>query len=185
MMSVFNAAPRNPLRVCLAPILSIKDFVTGELNHSQAININMFLVSRAKAPDNDIVHNLVRVGREGCNITIKVDEAQYRTMPYVQRALNPLLEIGQAVYAVSKDSEEWPTRTKRIQTIPLFHDKLVLIRLKDGGKKVLIGSAGFTDNVQDNLNLENMVLIFMPEIYDNLLGHFNSINRGRLNVTKL
>ncbi len=43
-------------------------------------------------------------------------------------------------------------------------------------KKVIIGSAGFTDNVQDNLNLENMVLIKVPEVYDFLLDHFNSIN---------
>ena len=75
------------------------------------------------------------------------------------------------------------TRTKKvIDTRPQFHDKLILIQLADGSKKVFIGSAGFTNNVQDNLNLENMVLLGIPSIYDVLLNHFTVIDASRRNL---
>lgn len=185
MMDVFNKAPINPIKVCLAPILNIKTFIIDELKSSQLVDINMFLVSRATMPDDDIVDNLLKVAREGASITIKVDEGQYKKNSYVRKALEPLIELDQTIYKVLKKREKWSTKTLKIRTLPQFHDKLVLIQQKDGRKKVFIGSAGFTDHVQDNLNLENMVLICMPEIYDQLLIHFNSINGSRLNVTKL
>lgn len=187
MMEVFNKAPGNPIQVCLAPILDISTFVVQGLNSSQVIDINMFLVSRASAPDNDIVDNLLRAVRGGAGVTIKVDGGQYRDSAFMRAALTPFKDIGQLVYTVSKNPEKMRTKTKEIRTIPQFHDKLVLIRHRDGSKKVLIGSAGFTDNVQDNLNLENMVLLEGPAVYDMLLNHFRSINdsRGNLVVTKL
>ena len=95
------------------------------------------------------------------------------------------MELGQTICTVSKNSEEWTTRTQTVRTRPQFHDKLVLIQQKDRKKKVFIGSAGFTEHVQDNVNLENMVLLCIPGIYDQLLIHFNSINSSRLNVTRL
>ena len=155
MMHVFNNALNNPIQVCLAPILDIKTFVIQELNFSEIIDINMFLISRASTPDNDIVYNLLMARRNGAEVTIKVDEGQYKNTDYMSVALAPLQIIGGEVYTVSKKSEKIRTRTKKISTIPQFHDKLVLIKNQDGSKKVFIGSAGFTDNVQDNLNLEN------------------------------
>ena len=187
MMNIFNGAPDNLIQVCLAPILDIKTFIIREINAAEIIDINMFLVSRASEPDNDIVHNLLTAGRRGAEITMKVDGAQYGTQAYMRTALNPFKDLGKSVYTVSKNSQRIRTRTKSIETKPQFHDKLVLIRQTDGSKKVFIGSAGFTDNVQDNLNLENMVLLRVPGIYDMLLTHFTSIDgsRGNLVVTKL
>lgn len=185
MMDVFNNAPGNLIKICLAPILNIKTFVIDELESSQVIDINMFLICRATIQDNDIVDNLLKIAREGAGITIKIDEGQYKKHAYVRRALGPLVELDQEIYKVSKKREKWSTRTQKIRTLPQFHDKLVLIQHQNGGKKVFIGSAGFTEHVQDNVNLENMVLLYMPVIYDQLLIHFNSINGSRLNVTKL
>jgi len=175
MMHIFNNAPDNLIKVCLAPIYDIKSFIVSELNSSQIVDINMFLVSRASVPSNDIVDNLLNVVSEGGKVTIKVDGRQYDAFKYMRAALSDLARRGE-VYKVSKKSKKWRTRTKEIRTMPQFHDKLVLIQQKDGVKKVFIGSAGFTDNVQDNLNLENMILIKTPEAYDSLLMHFNAIN---------
>ena len=185
-LNIFNSEPRSPIQVCLAPILDIKTFVIGELRPSQSIDISMFLISRASDPSNDIVDNFLEAKRKGASITIKVDGNQYQSTSYMGAALNPLQAVGVEVYTVLKKPEQMRTRTKEISTKPQFHDKLVLIRGHDA-KKVFIGSAGFTDNVQDNLNLENMVLIKDSRIYDFLLDHFNTINSARDNlvVTKL
>jgi phosphatidylserine/phosphatidylglycerophosphate/cardiolipin synthase-like enzyme len=179
LMHIFNTAPDNPIRVCLAPILDIKTFVIGELNASQDIDINMFLISRASAAvmGDDIVANLLAAHHGGAGVTIKVDYNQYEQTTYMSSALAPLQTVGANIYTVLKHSEGMQTKTKTIVTKPQFHDKLLLIKQReDDSKKVIIGSAGFTDNVQDNLNLENMVLIKVPEVYDFLLDHFNSIN---------
>ena len=189
MLHGFNNAPGNPIQVCLAPILNIRTFIVRELDSLRVVDINMFLVSRAHPSDGDIVDNLLRVRRDGAIITVKVDGEQYRgdASGYMPDALAPLQAAGVEVYAVSKRSEKMRTRTKMIDTIPQFHDKLVLIRHADDSRKVFIGSAGFTDNVQDNLNLENMVLLKISSVYERLLAHFAAINssRGNLEVTRL
>ena len=189
MMQVFNAVPNNQIQVCLAPILDIRGFVIHGLSDSQVVDINMFLISRLEgsSQSNDIVESLLRACRDEAEITIKVDAGQYQLNGYMPLALAPLQENGVVVYTVLKRPERIRTRTKPITTIPQFHDKLVLIQHKDNSKKVFIGSAGFTENVQDNLNLENMILLRMPVIYDLLLDHFNAVNSSRDNlvVTKL
>jgi len=182
MMHIFNNAIGNPIQVCLAPILDIKTFVIRELNSLGIIDINMFLVSRASTPDDDIVDTLLSAVRDGAAVSIKVDENQYQGTDYMPRALAPLKASGAAVYTVLKKPERFRTRTKQISTIPQFHDKLVLMRHKDGSKKVFIGSAGFTDNVQDNFNLENMVLLKIPGVYDLLFAHFSAIDNSRSNL---
>lgn len=176
MMQVFNTAPNNPVSVCLAPILDIKTFIIQELNASQIIDINMFIVSHHEPKDDDIVTNLMRAADDGAHITIKVDDGMYRKEDFMQEDLDDLLEHNVTVYTVSKKPEKMRTKTKEITTIPQFHDKLVLIQQRNGLKKVFIGSAGFTGNVQGNLNLENMVLLRDPRVYDLLLLHFNGID---------
>ncbi|MBN9413406.1 MAG: hypothetical protein J0H12_05740 [Candidatus Paracaedimonas acanthamoebae] len=194
-LELFNT-PENPLQVCLAPILSVKDFVTPQLVSSQIININMFLISRAEPQDSDIIAHLIRAVQGGAQLSIKVDGLQYRLSRYMPLALAPLIAQDQSVYTVVKTPERITTRTitRPFRTKPQFHDKLVLIMQADGTKKICIGSAGFTDNVQDNMNLENMLLLKISEenvklqpIYTNLLAHFNSIdsNRTGLAVTKV
>lgn len=188
LMNIFNNISNSPIQICLAPILDIKTFVIGELSSTQLIDINMFLVSRAKREEGDIVDTLLKAIEDGTRVTIKVDKNQYHTMRYMQKALQPIREAAQTIYTVSKTSERWSTRTSVIdKTRPQFHDKLVLIRQRDNVKKAFIGSAGFTDNVQDNLNLENMVLFKIDGIYDFLMDHFNSIydSRGNLSVNQI
>ena len=185
MMEVFNGALGNPIQVCLAPIFEIKTFVTRELDSSKAININMFLISRGSTQDDDIIATLLAARRNGAAVTVKVDGNQYHgdARDYMPDSLRPLCALGADVYTVVKHSEKMSTRTKKvIDTRPQFHDKLILIQLADGSKKVFIGSAGFTNNVQDNLNLENMVLLGIPSIYDVLLNHFTVIDASRRNL---
>lgn len=178
----FNGSD-NPIKICLAPVIDVKDFIVDQLYLSESININMFIVSHAKSEkDSDIVSTLSKLARSDVAITIKVDKSQYSLGRYMRDALSDLRKDGVAVYTVSKKAELWETRSKKIKTKPQFHDKLVLIQQGNGSKKVFIGSAGFSDNVQDNLNLENMVLLFVPEIYDSLLSHFNSIDSSRQNL---
>ena len=188
LMSIFNNIPNTPIQVCLAPILDIKDFIISELNSNHLININMFLVSRASIEEGDIVDTLLNAIAEGAHVTIKVDKNQYDNTRYMEKALQPIKAAGQAIYTVSKTPQSWTTRTSLIRkTKPQFHDKLILIQQVDGLKKVFIGSAGFTDNVQDNLNLENMILLKVDYIYDFLTDHFTAVNnsRGNLNVVPL
>lgn len=193
-LELFNNTPNNPIQVCLAPILSVKAFVIPELASSQIININMFLISRANPQDSDIVAHLLNAANDGAQLSIKVDGLQYSMSRYMPLALAPLIAKDQSVFTVRKTPENIQTRTRPIQTKPQFHDKLVLITQVDGTKKIFIGSAGFTDNVQDNKNLENMILLKVQEdndqlqdIYNNLLAHFDSINSTRtgLTVTKM
>lgn len=195
-LELFNRTPENPIQVCLAPILSVKAFITPELASSKIININMFLISRAKPQTSDIVAYLLNAVRDGAQLSIKVDGLQYLMSRYMPLALAPLIAKDQSVFTVRKTPERITTRTitRPFLTRPQFHDKLVLIEQNDDTKKIFIGSAGFTDNVQDNKNLENMILLRIPVdndqlqgIYANLLDHFESISPTRpgLTVTKV
>jgi phosphatidylserine/phosphatidylglycerophosphate/cardiolipin synthase-like enzyme len=184
MLDVFNNAPENPIQVALSPIWNIKSFVVKELTERLLVNINMFLVSHAQAKP-DIIDSLEQACKKGAKVCIKVDGEQYKDQPYVRDALVKLrTTLKQEVYAVLKKSEKKQTKTKEITTIPQFHDKLVLLEGKDGSQKICIGSAGFTDNVQDNLNLENMVLLHKhPKVYSELLLHFQDIQHNHKNLT--
>lgn len=177
----FNQRP-FPVKVCLAPISNIKDFILQGLESSSIININMFLISRGSDPANDIVSKIITEASRNIPINIRVDGVQYDQQNYMRNALAPLKVFDNvSLSTVKKHPVEWQTRTRRIKTIPQFHDKLLLLEQEET-KKVFIGSAGFTDNVQDNLNLENMILIEDQDTYDFFLSHFRSIEEERADL---
>ena len=110
----------------------------------------MFLVSQATKPDDDIITHLSELGEA---VTVKVDKKQYGTQEYMKTAIGVLTDNKAKVFTVFKSKKS------------IFHDKLMLIEYKDSSKIVIIGSAGFTTNVQDNINFENMVSINNNENY--------------------
>jgi len=176
MIDVFNSS-ENRVKVCLAPISGIPAFVTRALNPSQSIKISMFLISRAVPENNDIVSHILQAIDVNSTVLIKVDAGQYEIQKWMQLALAPIIAKGHKVSTVLKD------RVGKSKINPLLHDKLILIEKHDGQKIVIIGSAGFSTNVQDNLNLENMVMLYDGLSYTFFLNHFDSINSSRTGMT--
>lgn len=164
LMTSWNNIPNIPIQVCLAPIASISDFIIQRLDAARIVKINMYLVGQATIPDNDLVSHLSTLGNI---VTLMVDKKNYDSQEYIRTALGVLVDSGAHVVTVSKSKKK------------KFHDKLMLIEYEDGSKRVIIGSAGFSTSVQDNINFENMVSINNNETYDFLLSHFNSINTHR------
>lgn len=180
LMNKWNNVENIPVQVCLAPLINIAEFIINRISAVQIININMFLISKANNPDNDIVTYLSNASKEKAKVTVKVDAKQYNQCEFMKDAIQALMDNDVTVSTVEKNSQRVNTRTKNhVRTIPQFHDKLILVEYKDGTKKVIIGSAGFTTNVQDNLNYENMVSINDATTYNFLLNHFNSIENSR------
>lgn len=179
LMALWNNQKSIPIQICLAPLTNISDFIIERINTSKIMNINMFLLSRAKTQDGDIIDYLAHASNKGTTVTIKVDKNQYDRYDFMKDAIQTLIDNNVTVATIQKDSTDMQTRTKLIKTIPQFHDKLMLIEYEGGSNKVIIGSAGFTTNVQDNLNYENMVSIRHPQIFNFLLKHFNAIENSR------
>ena len=186
-IEIYNSKEESSLKICLAPLLDICQFVIERLNEAQIININMFLISGAEIAGGDIIEHLCRASQAGANVTIKVDDNQYeRQQNFMEPAAKRLTKKGIFVRTVLKDSELIKTKTKKIKSTPQFHDKLILIEYLNGKKRVIIGSAGFTTNVQKNLNFENMVSIDSNDVYDLFLRHFNSIeNQEKIHVEEV
>lgn len=170
MLNFFNNS-QNILQVCLAPITNIGHFVPVYFQQASILRISMFLVSNNASPP-DIMRELEKVVTSGGTVSIKVDKEQYDTMGFVRKALKPFITRKQSVETVSKHPAKMGGFT------PALHDKLILIEKVDGTKFVIIGSAGFSTNVQQNLNLENMVMIMDPSVYNFFLGHFNKLVSG-------
>ena len=168
LMHLWNSRLNAPIHVCLAPFSSISDFIIERINDANVVSISMFLISRATQHDGDIVSHLVELGDR---VTVKVDEQQYNTKDFMRTAIAELTDNGVRVSTVSKYRA-------------ILHDKLILIRYRDGNmpNKVIIGSAGFTTHVQDNLNFENMVSITDDTTYNFLMAHFNSIQQNRTGI---
>lgn len=188
MLEIFNNAPNNTIKLAFAPMVNIGSFVAQELKQKNLIKIDMFLVSQAQTKP-DVIDTLGEACAKGAKICLKIDGAQYQSQTFMKDAVDFLRHKSvQDIYTVSKDKKKKKTRTGEITTNPQFHDKLILLEGANGKRSVCIGSAGFTTNVQDNLNLENMVLINgYAEIYDNFFKHFQDIKDGNkdLHLTKI
>jgi len=179
-MNAFNAITACPLKVCLAPIGDIKPFVINNLLNALSIDINMFLVSRASDTSNDVVAILKREGElkrgtgEKTKINLRVDGNAYDKIP------DGLCMVG-ALKALDPNAFNRKLKKPNITIEKIYvengvmHDKLILVLRSVAGEvghTVVIGSAGFSDNVQDNYNAENMVSINDPIIYDFFMRHF-------------
>lgn len=165
LMTSWNSYQKISTQICLAPLASIKEFIIKEINSAKIVKINMYLISRATQPDGDIVSYLAELGEK---VTVKVSKNEYDKQEYMKVAINELIDNGVHVFTVAKFKPKG-----------IFHDKLILIEYENDIKKVVIGSAGFTTNVQDNLSFENMVSINHDPTYNFLLSHFDSITSSR------
>lgn len=173
----------NRVHAYLAPIVNIKNEIQNALNQPlKVVDINMFLVSHSGDQKSDIISSLVGAVKQGAKLTMKVDAGQYKRLPYVRLAVESVVKVGGEVFTIEKSSEVVNTQTKTIESRPQFHDKLILIKYANNQKRVIIGSAGFSTNVQLNLNLENMVSVSSDAIYDRLLLHFLAIRHDAGNV---
>lgn len=159
------------IQLYLAPMVNIKESIQQVLKTSDIVNISMFLVSHADPETEDIVSTLQDLLFEGAVVTLTMDFEMHET------------DYGGNVFTVSKKSELFVTEGKKIiETIPSIHDKLLLIQYRNGSKRVVLGSAGFSTNVQNNLNLENMISIQNDEIY-HFHTHFTQVVNGIAGLT--
>lgn len=170
MLKFFNAS-QNTLQVCLAPIINIGKFIPHFFQQVSILRMSMFVLSN-NSPPPDIMKELEKIVQSGTTVSIKVDKGEFDKKEFVQKALQPFIDKGQQVETVRKHPAKGRDRD------PLLHDKLILIEQKDGTKFVIIGSAGFSTNVQQNLNLENMVMISLPEAHTFFSAHFNALVSG-------
>ena len=113
----------------------------------------MFLVSYTKEEKKDIIDFLIEKSIH-IKINLNIDSNQYTNLQYVQEAIKHIAEDVKLTNGV-KNFEIRRIEMKNSQSY--FHDKLILIK-KGEEKYVLIGSAGWTRNVQENNNYESMVL---------------------------
>lgn len=170
-LNLFNHSHLS-IKVCLAPIMNIAQFVSSFFAPPETVKISMFLVSNNPGTPN-IMTDIMNAIDNGSSFFIKVDDGQYQQQRFMQKALQPLVDKGQQVSTVLKA----PVGKSRIN--PLLHDKLIIMERINGKHVVIVGSAGFSTNVQQNLNLENMVALCLPEVYTFFLEHFNSITNGK------
>jgi hypothetical protein len=164
----YNSA-HHKIRVALAPIVNISDFVVKELGGATKIIIRQFLISRRERyadTGTDIVEVLCGMAEKGVKIEIFIDEEAFWGMNFVQDAMRPLIEAGVRVY--TQKPVLVINADEKIQ-----HDKLILAELHDGVCRTLIGSAGFTVDVIANRNAENMISTDVQSVYNALLNHHN------------
>jgi phosphatidylserine/phosphatidylglycerophosphate/cardiolipin synthase-like enzyme len=152
----------------LAPIFNISEFIKNEIKGATAIHINMFLVSRGKSKSADLIKSLADAAKKGASISLMIDGGRYTALAFMQKAISDLKILAPAV---------------RVTTVYMhqgcFHDKLLLIT-KPSERVVIVGSAGFTQNVQDNNNYENMLLIRDDTIFDYFLNHIRAIKSPKI-----
>ena len=158
----FNS--KSNVKVCFAPLLPLQDFIQEHLKDSKEIYINMFLMSRGDNPSKDLIRALEIQARTGTSITLRVDGNQYDSQKYMKDALQFLKN--------KKNINILKVYVKK----GLFHDKLILIKKKNGAQVVVLGSAGFTTNVQANRNYENMVALYHDEtVFNYYMTHFEAV----------
>lgn len=153
MLNALNCS-NSSFRLALSPYTDIQDFVVDTCQGATEIVIRMFLVSYFDG-GGDIVEELGKLAKGGTKITLFVDANQYHETCdesgyYVQTAVQKLKRYGIKVYTQARTNGK------------IMHDKLILIKFGDErghSYRTLIGSAGFSQNVMNNNNFENMVSI--------------------------
>ena len=151
----------NRVRVALAPFLNIRDFVYEELQRAHGgegvrITMRQFVVDQPTDNQRDILKALIALKQAGAEVSVVLDAGQYEAASYVRRACAALRGANIDVYLQQTGKN-------------IMHEKLLLLeftRNERTTKTVMIGSAGFTRNVSENLNYENIVAIDEDGIYD-------------------
>jgi hypothetical protein len=176
LLQAFNARGHK-MRLALAPYIHIQPFILDELQDASTIVIRMFLISHRKTND-DIVTGLNALARNGAEITVVVDEGQYKKH-YVREALAKLVKGTKNV-------------TVHLQTsymgggASIMHDKLILAQIGKGEairKRVMLGSSGFTTNVMANDNYDLMVSIDEDALFDYFMGHHKATLDVKSHIT--
>jgi hypothetical protein len=167
-MSAYNLG-HHRLKVAVAPVFNITDFIAENLEGAVKIVVRQFLVShkhhKDRGPGLDIVDVLCRMAEKGVEIEIVLDHGAYQSQAFVRDAVTDLLRSGCKVYT------QEPVLVVDTTSECLMHDKLILATLHKGVKRTLIGSAGFTSNVIANENAECFVSTDVDSVFDTLLQH--------------
>nr|WP_032112571.1 phospholipase D-like domain-containing protein [Candidatus Paracaedibacter symbiosus] len=178
-LRLFHERQGKELNICLAPIVNVKEFIKENIEGAREILINMFLISRANSPSTDIIAGLEKAAKNGASIKIRVDAQQYHD-PQNGSFMRPALHF-------LKKNKNIKIYKVGMKNGGLFHDKLLLIIKNNGDKIVILGSAGFTKSVQNNLNYENMIAIKNNDtIFEYYKRHFDGIQKnGMIKSVKL
>lgn len=163
---------QHGLRLAMAPLVKITDFLVTELAGATKVVIRQFLISswRPGRKEVNVLQTLCGMAKNGVDIEIYLDEEAYVTQHHVREAVGYLLEAGvkvftqKPVYVVNAGSE-------RIQ-----HDKLILATIRTGKMvkpvhRTLIGTAGLTKDVILNHNAETFIATDRPSIYQAIEAH--------------
>lgn len=157
----------HQLKLAMAPVINITDFVLENLQDAVKITIRQFLISpkNRAASGKDILTLLCGMAAKGVDIEIYLDESQYESQRFVQTAVTTLLKSGCKVYV------QKPVLVVNANAEGLMHDKLILATLHNGVQRTLLGSAGFTIDVIANSNAENFICTDVPSIHAACLRH--------------
>lgn len=169
-IKAFNGKYRDKIEVRLAPTTPIPQFISQEIrnvsNHGE-IDINMFLVG------DGLELQTIKTAFTKSSITLNIDKGQYEKERYIKKAINELITEWKKLKKNGQNPH--PFKISLINgknSEGFFHDKLILIN-NNGRKSVILGSAGFTRNVNDNRNYENMIHIKEEGVYDSFKQHVN------------
>lgn len=177
----YNAEPHD-LRLAVAPIFNITDFVIKELTGATRIIIRQFLISPKQQGETgpDIISVLCAMARKKVAIEIYLDEAAYtskKTGYFVQRAAATLTRAGCKVYT------QKPVLVVNVGAEKIQHDKLILAEFHRGVQRTLIGSAGFTRDVICNNNAENFIATDSKAIFASMMTHHNATLSDKVATT--
>lgn len=157
----------HQLKLAMAPVINITDFVLENLKDAVKITIRQFLISpkNRAASGKDILTLLCGMAEKGVEIEVYLDEGQYDSQSFVKTAVTALLKSGCKVFV------QKPVTVINAGAEGLMHDKLILATLHSGVQRTLLGSAGFTIDVIANQNAENFICTDVPGIYQACLAH--------------
>lgn len=161
-METFNTNYKDNIQVCLAPVCRVGSFITEALSDAKNVHMNMFLMSGGEG-FNMCTDFAQTINKYDASLILNIDYKQHTSQSFFKKCID---KLHQAI----------PKNRIEINDIEMkgngsFHDKLILIEDKYGHKSVLIGSAGFSEAVDDNNNYESMVWIKDKAIYDFFLRH--------------
>jgi hypothetical protein len=165
----YNREDRG-LKLAMAPLINITDFVIEQLQGATKIVIRQFLISPTEPGSGpDVLEVLCNMARAKVDIEVYLDENQYNTQGFVVLAVNALVGSGCKVYLQSL------VKVVDANNENCVHDKLILAEVHGGIRQTLIGSAGFTTEVIANRNAENFICTDSKKVYEDLMNHHRSV----------
>lgn len=154
-------AEQNKVRMAMEPFVGINDFVKSELKGADTVVMRMFVIS-VWGRDN-VIDAMCTMARSGVRITAVLDSGQYE-QSYVKDAVTRLKQAGANIVL-----QKSPTGSGNRDNI--MHDKMILAHYPETRERkekhtVMMGSSGFTKNVFEHMNYENMLAIDDKALYE-------------------